>query len=161
MCNSPQITRFPTTATVSDEHRRRLRDLASELTHIAARLSAAAEGGERVPEGREIGAPHVQALLDARYRRSAAFGFDLVQPGWSLLLVLYGAHLEGRAVRMARLATEAHVAMTTMLRWTHLFVAHGLAERRADATHARGVLYALTAEGAERVRRQLEAEVVG
>lgn len=33
-----------------------------------------------------------------------------------------------------------------------------LAERCADPGHARGVLFALTAEGAERVRRQLEAE---
>ena len=60
---------------------------------------------------------------------------------------------------MARLATEAHVAMPTMLRWTHLFIAHGLAERRPEATHAREVVYALADEAAERVRRQLEAEV--
>jgi hypothetical protein len=39
-----------------------------------------------------------------------------------------------------------------------MFVAHGLAERPPDATHARGVLFALTAEGAARVRRQIEME---
>lgn len=97
-------------------------------------------------------------MLTARHGRSAALGLDLVHPGWSLLLVLYGAHLEGRPVRMARLATDAHVAMTTTMRWVALFIVRGLAERRADPAHARGVLFALTDEGARRVRRQLEAE---
>lgn len=102
----------------------------------------------------------VHALPRARHTRSAAIGLDLVHPGWTLLLVLYRAHLESRAVRMARLATEAHVAMTTMMRWLDLFLAHGLAERRPAPDHARGVLFTLTPEGAERVRRQLNAELL-
>jgi DNA-binding MarR family transcriptional regulator len=44
------------------------------------------------------------------------------------------------------------------VRWTERFLARGLVERRADRKDARGVLFALTADGAERVRRQLEAE---
>ena len=100
----------------------------------------------------------VRALLYARYKRSTGLRLDIVQPGWSVLLVLLCAHLEGRPVRMARLATEAHVALTTLMRWMDLLVARGLAERRPDPVHKRGVLFALSMEGAERVQRQLEAE---
>jgi len=141
------------------EDRRSLQELAFHLAGIAERASALAdrEGLER--DGEALSSSQVRALLYARHRRSAALGFDIVQPGWSVLLVLLCAHLEGRPVRMARLATEAHVALTTLMRWMDLLVARGLAERRPDPVHKRGVLFALSTEGAERVRRQLGTEV--
>jgi len=135
-----------------------LRDLASELAGIAARMSAMAGRPNLLPDRGGSVASQIRTLLEARHKRSAALGLDVVHPGWSILLVLFRAHLEGRPVRMARLATEAHVAMTTMMRWMELFIAHGVAERRSDSGHARGVLFALSADGAERVRRQLIAE---
>jgi hypothetical protein len=50
--------------------------------------------------------------------------------------------------------------MTTMMRWVALFLAQGLATRGPDPTHAaRAVLFTLSAEGAERVRTQLETEL--
>lgn len=137
---------------------RNLRDLASDLSGIAARVSAIADRPHLLLDRGGVSASQIQTLLEARHRRSAALRLDVVHPGWSLLLVLFRAHLEGRPVRMARLATDAHVAMTTMMRWMAQFLAHGLAERRPDPTHARGVLFALSADGAERVRRQLIAE---
>ena len=46
------------------------------------------------------------------------------------------------------------------MRWTGVFLATGLAERRADPAHARGVLFSLSAKGAALVRRQLIAEAM-
>lgn len=128
------------------------------MTGIAARISAIADRPHLLLDRAGFTASQIQTLLEARNRRSAALGLDLVHPGWSLLLVLFRAHLEGRPVRMARLATDAHVAMTTMMRWMGRFRDQGLAERRPDPTHARGALFALSADGAERVRRLLVAE---
>lgn len=146
------------TAADAIEDRRGLQELAFDLAGIAERASALAdhEGLER--DGEALTSSQVRALLYARHRRSAALGFDIVQPGWSVLLVLLCAHLERRPVRMARLATEAHVALTTLMRWMELLVARGLAERRPDPVHKRGVLFALSAKGAERVGRQFGAE---
>ena len=127
--------------------------MAEEVAVIAARR-------EVLPDGGEFGADQVEALLDARHQRRAAMGLDPVHPGWTLLLVLYRAHLDGRPLRMARLATEARVAMTTMMRWVDLFLAHGLVDRRPDAGRRKGVLLMLSGDGAERVRRQLYREVL-
>jgi hypothetical protein len=137
---------------------RSLRDLASELAGIAERMSAIATRRHLLPERGAFAALQIRTLLEARHKRSAALGLDAVHPGWGLLLVLFRAHLEDRPVRMARLATDAHVAMTTTMRWMGLFLANGLAERRPDPGHLRGVLFALSADGAKRVREQLIAE---
>jgi len=158
MYYSRSARRFSKTRTKSRGDRRGLRELASELAEIADQVSAIADWRDLVPDRGAFSAAQVQDLLDARHRRAAAVGLDLIQPGWTLLLVLYRAHLDGRPVRMARLATDAHVAMTTMMRWVELFISCGFAERRPDPAHARAVLLALSAEGAERVRRQLIAE---
>ena len=103
-------------------------------------------------------ASQIRMLLEARFKRPRALRLDVVHPGWSVLLVLFRAHLQERPVRMARIATDAHIAMTTARRWMGLFLDHGLAERRPDPAHARGVLFALSADGAELVRRQLAEE---
>jgi DNA-binding MarR family transcriptional regulator len=137
-----------------------LRDLASDLADIAARISTIADRAD-LPLVRDGFTPaRIRTLLEARYKRSAAFRLELIHPGWSILLVLFCAHLEGTPVRMARLATDAHVAMTTMMRWTALFLVHGLAERHPDPAHARGVLLALSTDGAALVRGQLIAEII-
>jgi DNA-binding MarR family transcriptional regulator len=140
------------------EDRRGLQELAFDLAGIAERASALADREGLEGDGEALSSSQVRALLYARHRRSAALRLDIVQPGWSVLLVLFCAHLEGRPVRMARLATEAHVALTTLMRWMEVLVARGLAERRPDPVHKRGVLFALSAKGAERVGRQLEKE---
>jgi DNA-binding MarR family transcriptional regulator len=135
-----------------------LRDLASELAGIAARMSAMAGRPHLLLDRGGFAAAQIRTLLEARHKRSAVLGLDVVHPGWSILLVLFRAHLEDRPVRMARLATDAHVAMTTTMRWIELFLDSGLAERRPDPARVRGVLFALSAGGAERVRQQLIAE---
>jgi len=115
-----------------------LRDLACELAGIAARISAIADRRLLLDRG-GFTATQIQTLLVARHNRSAALRLDVVHPGWSVLLVLFRAHVEGRPVRMARLATEAHVTMTTMRRWMELFLDQGLAERAPrPGTPARG-----------------------
>lgn len=139
-------------------NRSSLRDPASQLAGIAARMLAIAGRPHLLLDRGGFAASQIRTLLEARHKRSAALGLDVVHPGWSVLLVLFRAHLEDRPLRMARLATDAHVAMTTMVRWMELLLANGLAERRPDPARARGVLFALSAHGAERVRQQLIAE---
>lgn len=160
MYDSPSDRRFSKTRTGAGEDRRSLRELASDLARIAEQISAVAHNRDVPPDSGEFSAAQVQALLDGRLARAAAIGLDLVHPGWTLLLVLYRAHLDGRPIRMARLATEAHVAMTTMMRWLAPFLAHGLAERRPDPNHGRGVLITVTADGAKRIGRQLKEEMM-
>lgn len=155
--SAPVLTMAAEAEADSAGDRLSLRELASELAGIAAGISAIAERSLLLDRD-GFTAARMRTLLAARHRRSAAFGLEVVHPGWSLLLVLFRAHIEGRPVRMARLATEAHVTMTTMKRWMALLLGQGLAERRPDPAHSQGVLVALSAEGAERVRRQLIAE---
>lgn len=145
---------------VAGGDRRGLSELAAELAGIAGELAVIAARCGAVPDDGGFSAGQVEALLDARHQRRAAIGLDPVHPGWTLLLVLYRAHLDGRPLRMAGLATEARVAMTTMMRWVELFVAHGLVDRRPDASRRKGVLLGLSRDGAGRVRRQLHREVL-
>jgi DNA-binding MarR family transcriptional regulator len=138
--------------------RRGLCELASDLDAIARRLAAIGEGRSAREVWAGLGTAEVSALLAARQARAEAFGLDLLHPGWSLLLVLLRAHLEAPGVRSTRLAEEAQLPSTTMLRWMELLLRAGLAERRPAADHPRGVLYALTPDGAERVLRQVARE---
>ena len=90
----------------------------------------------------------VEAVIAARHARSAAFGLDLSNPGWSLLLELFRAHLEQRAAQLTRLHVDARVAPTTLLRWIDHLVDAGLAERQRARRSAGGVKIALTSAGA-------------
>ena len=82
--------------------------------------------------GERVTVREVQALLAARYARSARFGMDLANPGWSLLLELFRAYLEKRPARLGRLATDARVAGTTALRWVEQLCGAGYVRRDPD-----------------------------
>ncbi len=110
-----------------------LEDLSLELVRIAALLAWLAE---RDAARRESPAPgpaeaaetelaRVEAAIAARRARSAVFGLDLDNPGWSLMLELYRARLEGRDPTAARLATDARLSMSTLARWRRRLVASG------------------------------------
>jgi hypothetical protein len=127
--------------TASGGGRTFLLDLSHEFGRLQAELAAYAEREAlRGPEpAAEIGARQVEALAAARHARSARLGMSLVHPGWSLLLELLRAHLEGEPARMPRLATAARVSMTTMLRWLDRVYDAGLAERLPHPEAERGV----------------------
>jgi hypothetical protein len=145
-----------------------LEDISRDLTHAAALLSIYAESDSARREALSIApatADQLAALIAARHARNAAFGLDLSNGGWSLLLELYRAHLAHLAAapragpaqgacRPARLATDARLAMSTATRWLALLADAGLAERRsagagAGARAREGAAFALTPAGVE------------
>jgi DNA-binding MarR family transcriptional regulator len=123
-----------------------LEDLSLDLTHIATMLAHLAERDacrREVP----VMAWQVRLLISARHARSVVFGMDLSNPGWSLLLELYLAHLEQRPVKPARLATDARLAMSTAQRWLDRLCAAGFAENCPEPARRRGAATALTPAG--------------
>lgn len=96
-----------------------LQDLSLELTHIAALLAHYAEREEarRAARGGPLSAGQLAALIAARKARSTVFGFDLANPGWSLLLELYRARLAGEPSRIAALPVLILAAPSTVARW--------------------------------------------
>ena len=141
-----------------------LDDLSLDLTNLAAMLAQYAEGDrrrrKRDARGR-ITAPQVRTLLAARYARTAAFGHELCNPGWSLLLELFRADLEKRPINLTQLATEARVARTTALRWVRDLSTSGIV-RRASGPGADGAAeVALTDAGREAMEEQFVALLLG
>lgn len=129
-----------------------LQDLSLDLTGLAALLAQYAEADlrRRENESRDrVTARQVRALLAARHARSQIFGHDLAHPGWSLLLELFSADLEGRQFNMARLAAEARVPPATAFKWIADLSTAGFVHRAPDSTRPNGVLIALTDSGRE------------
>jgi DNA-binding MarR family transcriptional regulator len=140
----------------------RLEELSQDLLGRALALASYAEeeAGRRAAQAEAVpfAADHVAAILAARRARADAFGLDLSNPGWSLLLALHAAHLRGRGVPLARLPREAGVPPTTMLRWLDRLGAAGLAERAAAAPKGESaIIIRLTEAGAAAMHRQLTA----
>jgi DNA-binding MarR family transcriptional regulator len=96
-----------------------------------------------------------------RHARATIFGPDLVGPGWSVLLELYRARLEGRPVRIARLAIDSRIPSTTALRWLDQLAGRGLIERRADPAGGRAIHVALTEDAAAAIADHFAALKAG
>jgi DNA-binding MarR family transcriptional regulator len=129
-----------------------LEDLSLELTNVAALLAQYAErdaGRREAAAGERVTVRQVEGVLAARYARSAVFGLDLANPGWSLMLELFRAYLEQRPVRLARLATDARVAATTAFRWMDLLTEAGFVRREADPARDGATLLSLTPAGSD------------
>jgi DNA-binding MarR family transcriptional regulator len=128
-----------------------LEDLGRDLTHLAAMIVHLAENDasrRQVIAGQApVTAQQVGFLISTRHARSAVFDLDLANAGWSVLLELYHARLEGRTVRISRLATDARIATATAMRWLDQLGGHGLVERRPDPQGGRGVVVSLTEQG--------------
>lgn len=126
--------------------------LSDELGALSAMLSRYAQEEKRRREARareRITPAQLQALLAARYARPQPMGMDLANAGWSLLLELFLALLEQRRVRLARLAADARVPVTTAMRWIDQFIAAGLVHRETDPERPGTVFFGLTEAGAE------------
>lgn len=100
----------------------------------------------------------VEAAIAARHARSAVFGLDLNNPGWSLMLELYRARIEGREPRAARLATDARLSMGTLARWRRRLIAGGWAEPPAPDRPGR---LALTDTAAESMAAYFDTLALG
>jgi len=124
-----------------------LEELSRELGSVSERISSYSELDALRRKGRareRITVSQLQAVQVARQSRSDAFGIDLANPGWSLLLELFRCYLEKRPVRLARLTENARVATTTALRWLDVLAERGLVERQPDPARQGASLLALT-----------------
>jgi hypothetical protein len=136
-----------------------LERLALDCCRLAAGLAEAAEsealrrrtGLGRIP----VSARHVRALIAARQLRPDRFGALLApDSGWSLMLVLYAARLEGWELSETQLAEAAGTASVR----TRLpaLEARGFLHRRPDPEDPRQTLVALTDEAAAKMRAYLQ-----
>lgn len=97
---------------MDEEHNRgRRRDLvgyAMDLVDLANNIAELAER-EVAPYVGPPNARQVAELLEARKIRERMFHLNLTHPGWTFLLALYRAHLEGESVEMEIAPRHAHL----------------------------------------------------
>lgn len=134
--------------------------IAIDACRLAAGLVEAAEA-ERLRRTTGIGriaisAHFVRTLIAARRLRPQLLGPEFApEPGWSILLALYVAYLEGWTLTQANLTKAAAAPGATVTGRLAALEAQGLIERRPDPDRARGTLVALTAEAAAKMEDYL------
>jgi hypothetical protein len=97
-------------------------------------------------------AASIRNLIKLRRLRERHFPTGLfADPGWDILLDLYAAKLEGKAVSVSSLCIAAAVPPTTGLRWITTMTEHGELVRRQDPNDARRVFVELSADSEERL----------
>lgn len=151
-----------------------LHRISSELADFArtlARIAEQDEGSSSVVRDKPVGfrpAPHglknslvespkrpdVRSIIKLRRMRDRFFDPLLfADPGWDILLDLYAAHEEGKAVSVSSLCIAAAVPPTTALRWITNMTASGLLVRVQDPGDARRVFIELSPQA----RQQMDA----
>ncbi|MEL6878868.1 MAG: winged helix DNA-binding protein [Pseudomonadota bacterium] len=120
-------------------------------------------GASEVARKRQEYADAARKAYDVRRARGTIFGDpDLFgEPAWDILLDLYVAHNEGKAVSVSSACIGSASPPTTGLRWLGVLTEQGLVTRDHDPEDQRRVLVKLTDSGlsamdryfAEAVRR--------
>ncbi|HYJ83900.1 MAG TPA: hypothetical protein VEW26_13795 [Allosphingosinicella sp.] len=146
---------------LSDEAGPTLEALSLDCRRLAEALAGLAES-ERLRriaggDGRAaLTAPLVRSLNAARRLRRERLGpLFAPEPGWSVMLALYAARLEGRTPTLAALTRSADAPVATVYGRLLALEAEGLLERRPDPERRRGTLVALTDEAAARMEAYL------
>jgi DNA-binding MarR family transcriptional regulator len=145
---------------LSDDVGPTLEILSFDACRLAARLveAAEAEALRRMTDHGRIAmtARFVRTLIAARRLRTERLGPALApEPGWSILLALYVAHLEQGDLTLAALTQAAGAPTATVHGRLVALEALGLLERRPDPTRRRGTLVRLTGEAAVRIHDYL------
>lgn len=143
-----------------------LHPLADELLAIAERLrnAAATHGDERAGGDATASVPvrspkNQLALARKAYalrrKRTAIFGNAELfgEPAWDILLDLFIAQAEGKAVSVSSACIGSAAPATTGLRWLGVLADEGLVVRENDAEDQRRVLVRLTARGVSAMER--------
>jgi hypothetical protein len=105
-------------------------------------------GGGADADVADTSAVEVRNAIRARRMRAQFFAAGLfADPAWDMLLDLFAARLEQRAVSVSSLCIAAAVPPTTALRWIGTLHDAGLFERQADPSDRRRAHIALTAAG--------------
>lgn len=136
-----------------------LEPIALDACRLAAALVEAAEAEalrRRTGHGGiAISARFVRALIAARQLRPERFGALLApETGWSIMLALYAARLEGWDLDETRLAEAAGTA--TLRTRLPALEAKGFIERRPDPEDPNETLVSLTDEAAAKMRDYLQ-----
>ena len=123
-------------------------DLRLGLDEVAAAEEARLrKTPRRRPSRRELSELALK-LYDARRGRDRMFNDDLFgEPGWDMLLALYGLPNRGILLGVTSLSHAANVPPTTGLRWQKLLLDEGLIERGPDVRDCRQQLLRLTDKG--------------
>jgi len=97
-------------------------------------------------------------MIAARRERDGLFAPALfADPAWDLLLDLYAAHLEGRAVSVSSACIAANVPQTIALRWISVLECRGLIERVPGRVNGQRVILVLTDHAAKIMDRAIMA----
>jgi DNA-binding MarR family transcriptional regulator len=145
---------------LSDEIGPTLEAVSLDACRLAARLVEAAEADRlrrMTGHGRIALTPRfVRTLIAARHLRAERLGPALApEPGWTILLVLYFARLEGFEPSLATLTRAAAAPGATVYGRLVALEAEGLVERRPDPSRGRGTIVRLTDDAAARVHDYL------
>lgn len=98
-----------------------------------------------------------QAFYKFRRTRDIVFDFDIFsEPAWDVLLDLFIAKEQGKAVTVSSACAASAVPPTTALRHIDTLVRFGLARRQRDARDARLTLVELTREGHHKMEELLQ-----
>nr|WP_232367435.1 MarR family transcriptional regulator [Altererythrobacter lutimaris] len=94
-----------------------------------------------------------RARYDARRKRASVFDNEELfgEPAWDILLDLYIAHAEGKAVSVSSACIGSASPPTTGLRWLGVLQEVGLLEREHDVRDQRRVLVRLSEQGVQRM----------
>lgn len=99
-------------------------------------------------------------MVVARRRRYAYFGDRLfADPAWDILLELFLAELEHRAVPVTDLCSASNVPDTTILRWIRRLEIEGTIVRARDPVDKRRVLVQLSEAGCEAMQHYFEEQM--
>lgn len=97
-----------------------------------------------------------QSELQGRRRRNSLIRHDLfAEPAWDMLLLLYIAHHQRRAVEVDRLCAATSAAATTALRWVGQLLDCDLAVRLPPEPGHGDARIALSPAGVEEMERYL------
>lgn len=114
---------------------------AAKSAHTARATNAAP-----VPPGTMLA--FARETYNVRRKRARFLPADLFgEPTWDILLDLYVATCENRAVPTTSACIGAHVPPTTALRWLRILEARGLVEREEDGSDGRRTFVRLSAQG--------------
>ena len=100
-----------------------------------------------------------KALLAGRHRRAACFaGVRFYDPNWDMILELFVATSEHRAITVSRLCTLSRGSTTTALRHIEHLEALRFIARAADPTDRRRILVIMLPALGEAVERWLDLQ---
>ena len=137
-----------------------IEEIAKKVSSLMALLSQ----GQQDPAGssEEATAALARQLHRERRERDAAFGTDLFgEPGWDMLLYLYGHGQEAEPGSLEALCETSGAAPTTSLRYLNAMLDEGWIVRSAPLHTGGTGTVALSAETRDRMKGLLERILAG